>query len=97
MQKAMTLLAMIYLALAGVSFVISEGEGYLGIGSALSLLLTLPWSLTMIVFTWALIHDGARSLLLFLIPFALLNCFLLYKTPGWWERRRNRASKSPAA
>jgi hypothetical protein len=95
-MKANKLLAIIYLAVASVSFLISAGEGYWGNGSTLSLLLTLPWSLTMVVFAWALIHDGARSLLIFLIPFALLNCFLLYKMPGWWKRWRSRASK-PAA
>jgi hypothetical protein len=30
-------------------------------------------------FMWALVHDGARSLLIFLILFAVLNFFLLNK------------------
>jgi len=85
-MKTSKLLAIIYLVVASISFLISAGEGYWGIGSTLSLLLTLPWSLTMVVFVWALIHDGARSLLICLIPFALLNCYLLCKMPGWWKK-----------
>ena len=39
----------------------------------------------MMIFAWTLIHDGARSLLVFLVPFAVLNCFLLYKLTTWVE------------
>jgi hypothetical protein len=42
----------------------------------------------MMFFAWALIHDGARSLLIFLIPFAILNLFLLFKMPGWFHKLR---------
>lgn len=42
----------------------------------------------MAFFVWALIHDGARSLMVFLIPFALLNTFLLFKMPGWFRKMR---------
>jgi len=46
----------------------------------------------MILFAWTLAHDGARSLLVFLVPFAVLNCFLLYKlTTRQAKRRRDRS------
>ena len=85
-MKLSKLPAFIYLALALISFVVCTGEGRWGIGTSLSLLLTLPWSVTMVIFMWAIAHDGARSLLIFLIPFAGLNFFLLYEIPGWLSR-----------
>ena len=88
--------AFIYLALVIVSFIVCVGEGYWGIGTSLSLLLTLPWSVTMVIFMWAIAHDGARSLLIFLIPFAGLNFFFLYKIPGWLRKAR-RQGGDPAA
>jgi len=90
------LVVILYLAICVVSFFISAGEGYLGTGSTLSLLLTLPWSLSMIFFAWALIHDGARSLLVFLVPFAAVNGVLLYKLTTRWVKRWHDPDK-PAA
>ena len=90
------LVVILYIAICLVSFLISAGEGYWGTGSTLSLLLTLPWSLSMIFFAWTLAHDGARSLLVFLVPFAVLNCFLLYKLTTRWVKRRHAPDK-PAA
>jgi hypothetical protein len=82
------ILVIVYLVLCIASFLMSAGEGYWGRGSTLSLLLTLPWSLAMIFFAWTLIHDGARSLIVFLVPFAVLNSLLLYKSTNWWTNRR---------
>ena len=95
-MKLHKLPAFTYLVFAIVSFIKCTGEGYWGSGTDLSLLLTLPWSLAMIVFAWTIAHDGARSLLIFLIPFAGLNFFLLYKTPDWLKKRREDNSR-PAA
>jgi hypothetical protein len=67
----------------------------LGIGSILTLMLTLPWSLTMFLFMWTLIHNGASSLLIFLIPFAALNAFLIYRVTNL--ERRNRLHDRPDA
>ena len=81
------LLVVLYIAICAVAFFLSAGEGFWGKGSTLSLLLTLPWSLSMIFFAWVLIHDGIRSLLVFLAPFAALNALLIYKlTTRWFER-----------
>jgi hypothetical protein len=77
-MKLSKLPAYIYLALVIIAFIVCMGEGSWG-GASLSLLLTLPWSVTMGFFMWALVHDGARSLLIFLILFAVLNFFLLNK------------------
>ena len=95
-MKANKLPAFIYLGLAIVSFIRCTSEGYWGIGTSLSLLLTLPWSLSMVIFMWAIAHDGARSLLIFLIPFAGLNFFFIYKIPDWLKRRRDKSPR-PAA
>ncbi|MGE0132068.1 MAG: hypothetical protein AB7U82_28635 [Blastocatellales bacterium] len=95
-MKANKLPAFIYLVLVIVSFIFCIGEGMWGIGTTLSLLLTLPWSVSMVIFMWTIAHDGARSLMIFLIPFAALNFFLLYRTPDWLIRRRGNGNK-PAA
>ena len=42
----------------------------------------------MMLFMWTLAHDGASSLMVFLVPFAALNIFLLYKIPGWLKSER---------
>jgi hypothetical protein len=81
-MKLSKLPAFIYLALVIISFIVCMGEGRWGTGTSLSLLLTLPWSVTMIFFMWALVHDGASSLLVFLVLFAGLNFYLLYKIPA---------------
>jgi hypothetical protein len=87
---------LIYAALAIVAFIKCMGEGYWGIGTSASLLLTLPWSTSMTFFLWALIHDGARALLIFLVPFAALNGFILYKITVWlntlWLSRHRSSS-----
>jgi hypothetical protein len=88
--------AFIYLATVSISFIICAGEGRWGMGTSLSLLLTLPWSLSMVIFMWVIAHDGTRSLLIFLIPFAGLNFFLLYKTPGWLKTGRESDGAPPA-
>jgi hypothetical protein len=88
--------AFIYLAIVSLSFIVCAGEGRWGIGTSLSLLLTLPWSVAMVIFTWVIAHDGARSLLIFLIPSAGLNFFFLYKTPGWLKKGRD-SDGNPAA
>ena len=72
----------VYSVLVVISFAVCLGESDWGMGTSMSLLLTLPWSLTMVFFTWTLAHDGARSLMIFLVPFAGLNLFLLYKVRG---------------
>ena len=95
-MKANKLPAFIYLGLAILSFMKCAVEGYWGIGSSLSLLLTLPWSLSMVIFMWAIAHDGARSLLIFLVPFAGLNFFFMYKMPDCLKRRRKKSPR-PAA
>jgi len=87
-MKVIKLPAFIYLGLVILRFVKCTGEGYWGIGTSLSLLLTLPWSLSMVIFMWAIAHDGTRSLLIFLIPFAGLNFFFLCKIPSWIEKWR---------
>jgi hypothetical protein len=94
--KLSKLPAFIYLALVSISFIVCMGEGRWGIGTSFSLLLTLPWSMTMVIFMWAIAHDGARSLLIFLIPFAGLNFFLLYKIPNWLKKARESGG-NPAA
>ena len=78
--------AFTYLALVITAFIKCMGEGYWGNGTSLSLLLTLPWSFSMVIFMWAIAHDGARSLLIFLVPFAGLNFFLLYNLPKWLKK-----------
>ena len=90
------ILAFAYLALAAFSLLMCSFEKHLGGGSALSLIVTLPWSLSMLIFGWVLIHDGARSLLVFLVPFAALNFFLLFKGPGWLKTRRSGDDKPVA-
>jgi hypothetical protein len=95
-MKLSKLPAFIYLAVVSVSFIICMGEGRWGTGTSLSLLLTLPWSVSMVIFMWVIAHDGARSLLIFLVPFAGLNFFLLYKIPGWLRKGRE-SGRDPAA
>lgn len=74
------LMVIVYVLLCAVAFILSTGEGYFGIGSGFSMLLTLPWSfLALFFFSWVLVHDGARSILVFLVPLAVLNAVLLYK------------------
>ena len=87
------IVVILYLIPCVVSFLMSASEGYWGGGSSLSLLLTLPWSLSMIFFAWALIHDGTRSLMIFLVPFAVLNSFLLYKLTTRWTKPRSNPDK----
>ena len=87
------IVVIVYLVLCVASFLMSAGEGYWGTGSTLSLLLTLPWSLAMMFFAWMLIHDGARSLIVFLVLFAVLNSFVLYKWTSWWANRRANRRK----
>jgi hypothetical protein len=92
-MRASKLVVIVYAILSAGSFVKSIGEGSLGIGSAFSLLLTLPGSFVVwIFFVWTIIHDGTESVLLFLIPCALLNCILLYKAVTWWNARNKRAA-----
>jgi hypothetical protein len=92
-MRASKLVVIVYAILSAVSFVKSIGEGALGIGSAFSLLLTLPGSfIVWIFFVWTIIHDGTESVLPFLIPCALLNCILLYKIVTWWNARNKRAA-----
>jgi hypothetical protein len=74
--------SILYSALVVIAFAVCLNEGSWGIGTSMSLLLTLPWSLTMVFFTWTLAHNGASSLMIFLVPFAGLNLFLLYKMRG---------------
>jgi hypothetical protein len=86
--------AFIYLGSVTIPLIVCMGEGYWGMGSSLSLLLALPWSVSMFVFLWTIAHDGARSLLLFLILFSGLNFFLLFKIPDWlkqWSENRARS------
>ncbi len=70
--------SIIYLAVCVAVFYLTAGEGRLGWSSGLSLLLTLPWSVLTLVFAWVLIHDGARVLLWFLVPFSWLNAYLIH-------------------
>jgi hypothetical protein len=42
----------------------------------------------MIIFMWVLVHDGASSLLVFLVLFAGLNFFLLNKIPARLKKGR---------
>lgn len=70
---------LLYLVIVSVFMFIGAREGYLGLGSMLTLLLTLPWSLIMAFFMWGLVHGGISSLSIFLIPFALLNGYLIYR------------------
>lgn len=88
-MKSNKLIVIIYLVVTGFSMFICISEGYLGIGSLLTMIFTLPWSVSMIFFAWALIHDGARSLLVFLIPFAGLNAFIIYRVTNM-RRARGR-------
>lgn len=82
--------AFVYLILVILAFITCTSEGYWGNATSLSLILTLPWSISMTVFMWTIAHDGASSLLVFLIPFAALNFFLIYRTDwlkriwSWW-------------
>jgi hypothetical protein len=86
-MKPRHLPAFIYLALSVVAFIFCAREGgHLGLASEFSLALTFPWSLSMILFSWGIIHDGARSVLIFLVPFALVNFFIMLKLPGWMKR-----------
>jgi len=94
--KANKLPSFTYLALVIVSFIICIGEGMWGAGTTLSLLLTLPWSVSMVIFMWVIAHDGARSLMIFLVPFAALNFFLLYRMPDWLKRERENGNKPVA-
>ena len=82
------ILVILYLMACVASFFMSASEGYWGRGSTFSLLLTLPWSVAMMFFAWTLIHDGARSLIVFLVPFAVLNSFLLFKLTTRWTNQR---------
>jgi len=95
-MKANKLPSFIYLALVIVSFIIYMGEKMWGAGTTLSLLLTLPWSVSMVIFMEAIAHDVGRSLMLILIPFAALNFFLLYRMPDWLKKGRENGNK-PAA
>jgi hypothetical protein len=87
-MKPRHLLPIFYLLAVILAFIKCTSEGYWGTGTSASLLLTLPWSFSMMFFAWALIHDGARSLLIFLIPFAGLNLVLLFKMPVWFGKSR---------
>lgn len=81
--------ALIYLIVVLYAFIKSTYEGYWGDSTTLGLLMTLPWSLSMSIYAWGIAHDGARSLMIFLIPFAALNFFILLKMPEWFRKRRH--------
>jgi hypothetical protein len=96
-MKARHLPAFIYLVLVSFAITTCATEAELGLGTLMTFLLTLPWSMSMVIFAWTFMHDGARSLLVFLVPFAGLNFFLLFKLMGH-NRRADRDSLSgPAA
>jgi hypothetical protein len=80
--------ASIYLIVVAYAFIRCTYDGFWGDATTLSLLLTLPWSLSMSIYAWGLIHGGAGSLMIFLIPFAALNFFILLKMPSWFRKRR---------
>ena len=80
--------ASIYLIAVAYAFIRCTYEGYWGGATNLSLLLTLPWSLSMSIYAWGITHDGARSLMIFLVPFAALNFFILLKMTNWFRKRR---------
>ena len=78
-------LAVTYLSLVGVAMFLivafpPPGEmAYLSVyGLGAVMLLTLPWSLIMIVFIWALVHDAQNIIfLLFFAACAGLNAYLI--------------------
>jgi hypothetical protein len=55
--------------------------------------LTLPWSLVPMYFTWAIIHSdiSAGFIVGMVIVFAALNSFIMYRFARWIERRAERA------
>jgi hypothetical protein len=58
----------------------NQSESVAGPGWVAVFVLTLPWSLVPLFFTWALMHDqvGASFFVTLAIIFAILNSFLLY-------------------
>jgi hypothetical protein len=52
-------------------------------------LLTVPWSLVPLYFTWALMHGGVGVgfLVGMVIVFAVLNSFIMYRVARWVDRR----------
>ena len=81
--------AAIYLIVVAYAFIRCTYEGYWDDATTLSLLLTLPWSLSMSIYAWGITHGGAGSVMIFLIPFATLNFFILLKMPNWFRKRRH--------
>ena len=93
-MKPSQIAALFYVAMVVLSFIKCGSEGYWGVGTSFSLLFTLPWSLLMVVFMWAIAHDGARSLLVFLVPFAAINTILIFTFSNWtkWLDDRSKGS-----
>jgi hypothetical protein len=55
------------------------------------LLLTLPWSMSLLLFMWSLIHVGIKSVFLpFIVIFAVINASILYGLGAKYDQKRNR-------
>ena len=87
-SKLINVLITTYLLLAGaalfliVAFPPPGDRAHLGLYGLVAIwLLTLPWSMVMVIFSWALIHDtGNPVFLLFFAGCAVLNAYIMRRT-----------------
>ena len=93
-MKAHFVIALYWVAILGCLVVQAgvEGDANNSLWVAL-FVLTLPWSLVPMYFTWAIIHSdvGAGGFLGMVIVFAVLNSFIMYRVARWVDRRARRA------
>ena len=94
-SKRINVLITIYLLLVGAALLLivafpPPGElAYLSIyGLGAIWLLTLPWSMLMILFAWALFHDTQNAIfLLFFAGCAVLNAYLIRRVANGTARK----------
>jgi hypothetical protein len=94
-MKSGGVLAAVYLLSAGgaLYLLVAFGDGVSGsadldvYGMAAIWLLTLPWSLVLLAFAWAFVHDPeAPFFVLFFAMCAGLNAYLIYRVAGALSR-----------
>jgi len=83
-------LAVAYIALVILLVVFSPSGRFDLFWSGSVLLLTFPWSASLLLFAWAIIHDGLKSVFLlpFIFVFAGVNAYFIYRLGEKHERSR---------
>jgi uncharacterized membrane protein YfhO len=90
-----SVLASVYIVLVITLVVLSPNGRFDEFWSGSVLLLTLPWSVSLFLFAWLIIHDGIKSALIlsFIFVFAGVNAYLLYRIGAKFERGRKHTYK----